>query len=279
MNYTINDSIFQIIDTEEKAYWLGFLAADGAVNKNGIISLQLKESDYSHVVKFRDFIGSNHPITKHNNTLNEKIFISYRLSFGSKKIRTDLQKYNIINNKSFTFSPPLELIPLNLRRHFWRGIFDADGCISSSPDCKNKNSIKWQLMIVGNLSVISEYEKFLKSHIFTKSTFGKSLNCPSGKIYFYSLGGMSLVQDFLNVLYGDSIISLERKRLLFEKCVNQKIYRKNRTSLTKEQILHIFNSNKGSWRATANELKTSTGRLYLIRKRLGMISSEIPVSE
>lgn len=46
----VDESIFENIDTEEKAYWLGFIYADGYVN-NRQIELTLKESDYEHIKK------------------------------------------------------------------------------------------------------------------------------------------------------------------------------------------------------------------------------------
>lgn len=48
--YTFNEEIFDIIDNEEKAYWLGFLAADGYVDKQLSkfgIELSIKDHDYS----------------------------------------------------------------------------------------------------------------------------------------------------------------------------------------------------------------------------------------
>ena len=53
--YSYNTSIFKQIDTEEKAYWLGFLYADGYVSDKGV-ELALKESDYNHLIKFDRFI-------------------------------------------------------------------------------------------------------------------------------------------------------------------------------------------------------------------------------
>lgn len=42
----IQKDIFSIIDSEEKAYWLGFLYADGYINKiQGQVAVALKEED------------------------------------------------------------------------------------------------------------------------------------------------------------------------------------------------------------------------------------------
>ena len=58
-----DESFFDQIDTEKKAYWLGFLTADGSVNlKNGSITLALKASDQAHIYKFAADLGSQHPV-------------------------------------------------------------------------------------------------------------------------------------------------------------------------------------------------------------------------
>ena len=55
----INENIFEIIDTEEKAYWLGFLYADGCIasGERSDIELSLQLLDKEHLQKFKDFIG------------------------------------------------------------------------------------------------------------------------------------------------------------------------------------------------------------------------------
>lgn len=55
-----NDNIFSLIDTEEKAYWLGFLYADGYIRKgeNNHISIVLQQRDINHLVKFKKFLNS-----------------------------------------------------------------------------------------------------------------------------------------------------------------------------------------------------------------------------
>ena len=45
--YSVNSSFFEKIDTEEKAYIIGFIAADGHVDaKHYRLNITLKDSDY-----------------------------------------------------------------------------------------------------------------------------------------------------------------------------------------------------------------------------------------
>lgn len=61
--------IFENIDTEEKAYWLGFLYADGCVgSKESKVELSLAEKDLRHMEKFRSFIGIENKISYRPNT-------------------------------------------------------------------------------------------------------------------------------------------------------------------------------------------------------------------
>ena len=56
--YFFNESIFDNIDTAEKAYWIGFITADGYINeKRGWLSIQLQYSDIDHLKKFAKFIN------------------------------------------------------------------------------------------------------------------------------------------------------------------------------------------------------------------------------
>lgn len=55
---------FKTIDTEEKAYWLGFLYADGSVSKDlKAVTLELNIKDIDHIRKFKRAINSTHKIT------------------------------------------------------------------------------------------------------------------------------------------------------------------------------------------------------------------------
>ena len=87
MSATNNIRNFEIIDTEEKAYWLGFLYADGSVSStDNRIELGLAEKDLNHIEKFKEFIGVPNKISYRPQTK------SYRYMFKSIPCKEDLIK-------------------------------------------------------------------------------------------------------------------------------------------------------------------------------------------
>lgn len=66
--YTCDYNYFDNIDTEDKAYWLGFLSADGWTSQNektnaGVTGIDLQYSDIGHLKKFNKCINGNYKIT------------------------------------------------------------------------------------------------------------------------------------------------------------------------------------------------------------------------
>ena len=53
----VDETVFNTIDTEEKAYWLGFMFADGFVlSADNTIGLDLAEKDFHHLEKYKKFL-------------------------------------------------------------------------------------------------------------------------------------------------------------------------------------------------------------------------------
>lgn len=136
--YKVNEKYFDTIDTEEKAYWLGFLWADGYVGIRDRpnrkleynIKLSLSKSDEKHLDKFKSDLDSTHPIKnyKYNSLYGEgiesRVFITNQ--YMGKVLS---EKYGIVANRN-NFSCCIPLIPENLKIHFIRGIFDGDGSMA-----------------------------------------------------------------------------------------------------------------------------------------------------
>jgi intein-encoded DNA endonuclease-like protein len=122
--FGLNKDIFSVIDTEEKAYWLGFLYADGNISSSSNrISIALKESDRSHLEKFKKFIDGN------INILYKKSVNACVISFRCKEMKKDLVSLGCVPNKTWIINS-IPNIKDELKIHFIRGFFDGDGCIT-----------------------------------------------------------------------------------------------------------------------------------------------------
>lgn len=123
--YNVNSSYFKDINTEEKAYWLGFLYADGYVRlrRSGELRLKLKQTDKKHIELFKKCIESTHPIkdsvsiVKYSDNKISKSKSSY-ISINNTKIVRDLIKLGCVNAKSFIIKLPK--LKHDLIRHFIR---------------------------------------------------------------------------------------------------------------------------------------------------------------
>jgi hypothetical protein len=131
--YSYNKKFFECIDSEEKAYWLGFLYADGCINeraKSSNLEITLCEQDKEHLYKLRQAIQGDMPIKLKHTKLNGKVFNSYRLTVCSTELCEDLSKLGCVANKSLILQFP-NFLEENLYKHFIRGYLDGDGCIST----------------------------------------------------------------------------------------------------------------------------------------------------
>ena len=188
---------FEIIDTEEKAYWLGFLYADGSVgSKEDKIELGLAKKDLKHIEKFRDFMNITNKISYREKTK------SYRMSFRSAKCKQDLIDKGCIPKKSLILDFPNEnQVPKHLIRHFIRGYFDGDGWFTNTESCFQIGIIGTENFINGFLNSIENTNKDNKIFDVHRKNGAKR----------YVFGAYDDVLNFLNWIYKDSNIYLERK--------------------------------------------------------------------
>lgn len=125
-----NHDFFSCIDSEAKAYWLGFLYADGNVNDSKQPSLQicLSEKDSAHLEVFNKTLESEYNVG-HYNYKNPVC----QLRIPSPQIVKDLINLGCGPRKTFQIKPPTEQqVPNHLTRHFLRGYIDGDGCFTKT---------------------------------------------------------------------------------------------------------------------------------------------------
>jgi hypothetical protein len=132
-SYRFNEDYFENIDTNEKAYFLGYIGADGNVRyrkrKNGIskcFTIELQYKDKYILERFKEELEGEFKIHE----VNAKDSHKCRIEFINNKFCNDLSKYGIEPRKNIHYEPkniPKEFIPA-----FIKGFFDGDGCISGT---------------------------------------------------------------------------------------------------------------------------------------------------
>ena len=198
--HIINDHLFDNIDTEEKAYFLGFLFADGNVHKKcNAIVLKLHEKDKYILVRFSHMIyGFEHLLRSENNVI---------LKFSSYDMKLRLIELGCVPAKSLILSWPEKLQDPEMIRHFIRGYFDGDGCITS-----NKNDYRANIISTHNFCEAVKSLIFKVSCIDGKISHKKN-DTNRGNLVTASLeyAGNRRVAIFMEWLYKDSTIYLIRK--------------------------------------------------------------------
>ena len=217
--FKVNESYFEKIDSEEKAYFLGFLYADGYNNnKKGRVVLALKSDDVEILEAFRKSLDSNIPIHIRSYKRNDgykEIKTSCYFELNSRKISNDLVKLGCVQNKTNKIRVP-EFLEKHLIRHFIRGYFDGDGCIYLHKFAlKNGNtSDYYSTTIMGNYEFIYNLRDVIESEICKKYFISKRSG-KNKKAVTLRISGNTASKFFLNYLYKDSTIFLKRKNDLY----------------------------------------------------------------
>ncbi|MDN4524406.1 recombinase family protein [Fictibacillus fluitans] len=217
--YKYNKHFFDVIDTEHKAYWLGFIYADGCVSKNRgsyVLSIALASVDVVHLYNFKKHISSNHPIYHSTSHLNDKQFCNCKIQIYSESLCKQLILKGAIQRKSLVLKfPSTETVPNDLLPHFIRGFFDGDGCISFPK--RGKYSTLSDLIPVVSFTSTKEMLEELKLHLpASKDTKVKK------KLNHYELrfSGIRQAKAILDIMYKDATIYLQRKYDNYHKLID-----------------------------------------------------------
>ena len=213
LKFKCNENYFSSIDTEDKAYWLGFLYADGYIrdkrkHSNYSWGLTLTESDKEHLVKLNNCIESDYDIKTYRHkkgSYNSKPYC--KLLISSPKMAKDLIKYGVKVQKTEIIEFPY-FLEEGLVRHFIRGYIDGDGCITYH--FNKNNTITTKIGICGTKELLEGIKKYFKiEHL--KLQQKRSIKERGVNNYSLEIGGNKQVLKILDHLYGDSTIYLDRK--------------------------------------------------------------------
>ena len=215
--YKYNKDYFNKIDTADKAYWLGFLYADGSINRyyrneklrSMTLELGLSYKDREHLEKFKMCLEANIPIFEKTNKLKGKEYKSVRIQLNNTKICYDLCDLGCTPHKTYNIKfPTFDIVPKEFMRDFIRGFFDGDGCIYIST-MNGKPHIA--VTITGMSDMLKSISDFLISEKIIRvnpKIHKDARRNYTYNIYFY---GIDTNKELLDYLYKDSNVYLERK--------------------------------------------------------------------
>ncbi len=218
----------KIINTQEKAYLLGFMYGDGTITtykeKNSriryLVKISISKSDenliYSLYEKFPFFNLGKFDYSKYNKKSTKQVSISKQ----SKELYNDLLLNGVYPRKSYENKDKLKLPILNnkLISHFIRGFFDADGSVYTRAKRKNLITISFCSVSLKFLSQINSYLKSININSW-KIVHKQPKNRSKQICYELVYNRTFEIQKIIEFMYKDAIISLKRKA---DKCLNYK---------------------------------------------------------
>lgn len=181
--------LFSTIDNEMSAYWLGFMFADGYIKSDLTgFGVDLHSKDKDHLALFKEHLGTTANLTYPAQMV--------RLVVTDHNAAADLIAKGCVPRKSHVIGPPVAL-PVELNRHFIRGLVDGDGSLGYHS--KNQPRIR----------ICGSYD--LLEWVSENGPVGGSKPTPMKSIFEFRVNGKSKAMKWIDWLYSDSNISLSRK--------------------------------------------------------------------
>lgn len=202
--YKIDDDYFKEINTEEKAYILGFMYADSSISNGFDINIQKRDVEILNFIKKE--LKMEHPIK--DNIIKNREYC--RLSISNKKIKNDLHSIGIPNNKNNNIVMPK--IKKEFYNSFLLGFFDGDGYINDE-NCSMEFS--------GGENILTEIKNYIKNNLNVDMYFGyryEKENKNSCKLGLHGSLKLKIIYDFL---YNNRNLGLKRKKEKFKMVINK----------------------------------------------------------
>lgn len=201
-----NNEAFTSVNEEACAYFYGFILGDGCLTKGDAVVITLKGNDAEILLKLQEYLGYStnfkiieRPLPNHNGERGE--FAHF--NFSDPVIVDRLKQLSLSSAKSGK-----EVVPecFKFNRHFWRGLIDADGCLSLKPS--DGKSLTATLSLVSSEECVNDFKEFCESVI--KCNVRISSHSKSDKIKYAILTGDS-ARKIMMYLYSDCSLYLNRK--------------------------------------------------------------------
>lgn len=247
--YKCNDEFFSK-NTEASFYVAGFLAADGWKNKNNgayAICLELAKKDFKHLIKIRDLMESDAKLSyrERKSPSSDTITYSYTFIVRSKQMYKDLERFNIVENKTYIYDMPEWLKNHEMVHHFMRGFVDGDGCFNYAQNKGQKKHVNFSMR--GTAEFLTSFNSILVKNkiVINEHDITPKVGHQYAAFDKLQYSGNGICSKMYDYLYEDATIYLERKKEIAYAAKELVVYgtRKRRArkstalNITKEDLL------------------------------------------
>ena len=210
--HRFDDKYFAAIDTPDKAYWLGFIYADGNVYSR-TFSINLSRKDRQHLVLLSATLKYSGDLEDRFYIRKGKKILLTRFRLNSVKFCNALGSHGVVPRKSLIIRMPS--IAKNLIRDFIRGYLDGDGWITKKQ--RSGNRYEWTVGFVSGSEIfIREIKKHIQ-YLCSIST-GSVYKIKNKNAWQLTFDGNRVSKVISACLYYDGCVALERKRKKAQDC-------------------------------------------------------------
>lgn len=207
----INEKFFSKVNSEEVAYVLGLLYADGWIEKKHSFGIELLEHDKDILEKIKFAMDAKQKLYPRIQKINNKVKYTFRVHRSN--MVQDLNTLGCVERKSLILKFPDEkTVPKEFMNHFIRGYFDGDGSISTGRNIK--------VNFTGNTNFILDLRNYLACNSIlnaNKPNFGKNKNAHLFCTMEWS--GRGNARRLFEYLYKDAKIYGQRKYNKFKEII------------------------------------------------------------
>lgn len=210
--YFFNENFFDIMDSQEKYWLLGWMYSDGNIH-NTTMSIGVHSQDKDVLYKITKLLSFNEE--QSNQKIKQKLKNFTQIKFDSRHMTNKLLELGCFPNKSKTILFPNFINDDNFLWAFLRGVFEGDGTFSKRKNDRNGNPSKDHYtgsscaLASGSKIFLDDLSKILKEKLnIDTSTRYHSYTFPSGSFAqgynMAIMGGTKQILKFLIKLYESS---------------------------------------------------------------------------
>lgn len=195
-----DESIF--INPRPEACWLmGLIWSDGCISGNRV---SVSSVDLDLLIQCVEVFGGV------PGDVQKKGSNAFEIGYSSEKIANSLREFGLRERKSLTCRWPVGL-PSSNQRHFFRGLFDGDGCAGLQLTRKSPDPALRLYLCTASALFAEDIQDVLRTNeIMVRSYVSNRVR--SNPLWYITATNRQSIEDWAEWMYGDGGPCLHRKK-------------------------------------------------------------------